>query len=251
MSGIVRANNTGQSGVVSNIETIDSDDYVDVSIDTAHIGNDQVTAAKIFDLARGSVLVGNASAATAELTIGTDNYVLTSDGSDIAWEAASTASHGASSHTDITRTIFIQPGPAGLGPFLNNRYTVMTMEDNVTDTIATTFYVPADFVSFGSVKAVLTTNAASGNMYWDIDANWAAHGESRETGSETGTRGTTTFSGAKLFHVIEPSDAMALSGLAAGDYVGLTLTRDAGHANDTVNDAVSFHGLLFTYTANQ
>ena len=88
-------------------------------------------------------------------------------------------------------------------------------------------------------------------MYWDIDANWAAHGESRETGSETGTRGTTTFSGAKLFHVIEPSDAMALSGLAAGDYVGLTLTRDAGHANDTVNDAVSFHGLLFTYTANQ
>ena len=166
-------------------------------------------------------------------------------------QAAGVAAHGASSHTDITRTIFIQPGPAGLGPFLNNRYTVMTMEDNVTDTIATTFYVPADFVSFGSVKAVLTTNAASGNMYWDIDANWAAHGESRETGSETGTRGTTTFSGAKLFHVIEPSDAMALSGLAAGDYVGLTLTRDAGHANDTVNDAVSFHGLLFTYTANQ
>jgi hypothetical protein len=129
MSGIVRANNSGQSGAVSNIETIDSDDYVDASIDnahladdavdsdelaagsvdnahladdavdsdelaagavdTAHIGANQVTAAKIFDLARGSVLVGNASAATAELTIGSNTYVLASDGTDIAWTAAS------------------------------------------------------------------------------------------------------------------------------------------------------------------
>ena len=128
MSGIVRANNAGQSGAVSNIETIDSDDYVDGSIDnahiaddaidsehyaagsidnahladdavdsdelaagavdTAHIGANQVTAAKIFDLARGSVLVGNASAATAELTIGSNTYVLASDGTDIAWTAA-------------------------------------------------------------------------------------------------------------------------------------------------------------------
>jgi hypothetical protein len=251
MSGIVRANNTGQSGAVSNIETIDSDDYVDASIDAAHIAANQVTAAKIFDLARGSVLVGNASAATAELTIGSNTYVLTSDGTDIAWAAASTASHGASSHTDITRTIFIQPGPAGLGPYVDNRYNQMTMEDSVTDTIGTTFYVPADFASFGSIKAVLTTGVSSGNMYWKMDANWAAVGESRETNSETGTIGTTTFSGTKLFHVIEPSDAMGMSGLAAGDYVGVTCSRQAGHANDTVNSQVDFMGLLFTYTANQ
>ena len=166
-------------------------------------------------------------------------------------QAAGVAAHGASSHTDITRTIFIQPGPAGLGPYVNNRYTQMTMEDNVTDTIGTTFYVPADFASFGSIKAVLTTGVSSGNMYWKMDANWAAVGESRETNSETGTIGTTTFSGTKLFHVIEPNDAMAMSGLAAGDYVGITCSRQAAHANDTVNAAVDFMGLLFTYTANQ
>tara|TARA_R110002110_G_scaffold235517_1_gene451564 strand:- start:303 stop:1208 length:906 start_codon:yes stop_codon:yes gene_type:complete len=52
MSGIVRANNSGQSGAVSNIETIDSDDYVDASIDNAHLADDAVDSD---ELAAGSV----------------------------------------------------------------------------------------------------------------------------------------------------------------------------------------------------
>ena len=80
-------------------DAIDSEHYTDGSIDTAHLATDgsidtahiadnQVTAAKIFDLARGSILYGNASAATAELTKGSANTVLTSDGTDISWAAA-------------------------------------------------------------------------------------------------------------------------------------------------------------------
>jgi hypothetical protein len=42
MSGIIRANNTGQSGIVTNTETIDSDDYVDGSIDNAHIADNAI-----------------------------------------------------------------------------------------------------------------------------------------------------------------------------------------------------------------
>jgi len=70
-------------------DAIDSEHYTDGSIDTAHIADNNVTAAKIFDLARGSILYGNASAATAELTKGSANTVLTSDGTDISWAAAS------------------------------------------------------------------------------------------------------------------------------------------------------------------
>ena len=70
-------------------DAVDSDELAAGAVDTAHIGDNQVTAAKIFDLARGSVIIGNASAATAELTIGSNTYVLTSDGTDIAWTAAS------------------------------------------------------------------------------------------------------------------------------------------------------------------
>jgi hypothetical protein len=69
-------------------DAVDSDELAAGAVDTAHIGDNQVTAAKIFDLARGSVIIGNASAATAELTIGSNTYVLASDGTDIAWTAA-------------------------------------------------------------------------------------------------------------------------------------------------------------------
>jgi hypothetical protein len=70
-------------------DAVDSDEIAAGAIDTAHIADNQVTVAKIEDIARGSVIVGNASAATAELTIGSNTYVLTSDGTDIAWAAAS------------------------------------------------------------------------------------------------------------------------------------------------------------------
>jgi hypothetical protein len=68
-------------------DAVDSDEIAAGAIDTAHIADNQVTLAKIADIARGSVIVGNASAATAELTIGSNTYVLTSDGTDIAWAA--------------------------------------------------------------------------------------------------------------------------------------------------------------------
>ncbi len=42
-------------------------------------------------LTRGSMIIGNASGDPAELTKGSANYVLTSDGTDIAWAASSAA----------------------------------------------------------------------------------------------------------------------------------------------------------------
>jgi len=69
-------------------DAIDSEHYADTSIDTAHIADNQVTPDKLSDIARGSLIIGNASAATAELTKGGANEVLTSDGTDIAWAAA-------------------------------------------------------------------------------------------------------------------------------------------------------------------
>ena len=70
--------------------SVDSDQYVDGSIDTAHIADDQVTLAKMAGLARGKVIVGDASGNPAALAIGTSGYVLKSDGTDIAWAADAT-----------------------------------------------------------------------------------------------------------------------------------------------------------------
>ena len=80
-------------------DAIDSEHYTDGSIDTAHIADDQVTLAKMAGLARGKIIYGDASGNPAALAVGSNNYVLTSDGTDISWAAA--ASSGISTGKSI------------------------------------------------------------------------------------------------------------------------------------------------------
>ena len=69
-------------------DAIDSEHYTDGSIDTAHIADDQVTLAKMAGLARGKIIYGDASGNPAALAVGSANYVLTSDGTDISWASS-------------------------------------------------------------------------------------------------------------------------------------------------------------------
>ena len=58
------------------------------TIETADIQDNAVTLAKMAGLARGKIIYGDASGDPAALTVGSANYVLTSDGTDFAWAAA-------------------------------------------------------------------------------------------------------------------------------------------------------------------
>jgi hypothetical protein len=70
------------------VNSIDSDQYVDGSIDTAHMANDQVTLAKMAGLVRGKIIIGDASGDPAALTVGSSGQALVSDGTDISWGSA-------------------------------------------------------------------------------------------------------------------------------------------------------------------
>jgi uncharacterized protein YqkB len=72
--------------------SIDSDYYVDGSIDTAHIADNQITLAKMAGIARGKIIYGDASGDPAVLAPGTNAQVLTSDGTDISWVDISVSS---------------------------------------------------------------------------------------------------------------------------------------------------------------
>ena len=61
----------------------------DGGIATAEIADNQVTLAKMAGLARGKIIYGDASGDPAALAVGNANEVLTSDGTDISWAAAS------------------------------------------------------------------------------------------------------------------------------------------------------------------
>lgn len=106
MSGIVRANNAGQSGIASNAETIDSDDYVDGSIDTAHIANDQVTGAKLNpSLVLGDIIYADGTDSITRLAKGAAATVLTMGGSNApTWAAA------AGGALDSALTSFVSDG---------------------------------------------------------------------------------------------------------------------------------------------
>ena len=72
-------------------ESIDSDAFVDGSVDTAHVADNQITLAKLSDGTQGGVLYYGASGAPTELAAGTDGYVLATNGGSAnpAWEQVS------------------------------------------------------------------------------------------------------------------------------------------------------------------
>jgi len=66
---------------------VTGDQIADDAVTTRKILDDNVTLAKMAGLARGSVIVGDASGDPSALALGTSTYLLTSDGSDAAWAA--------------------------------------------------------------------------------------------------------------------------------------------------------------------
>jgi len=101
---------------IATANSVDSDAYVDASIDNAHLADNAVDTAEIADnavtlakmdgLARGTLIYGDASGDPAALAAGAANEVLTHDGTDFDWAAASggAALTGSTDNTVVTVT---------------------------------------------------------------------------------------------------------------------------------------------------
>ena len=68
--------------------TVTSVKIADDAVTTAKILDNNVTLAKMAGLARGKIIVGDASGDPSALTVGAADQVLTSDGTDASWVAA-------------------------------------------------------------------------------------------------------------------------------------------------------------------
>ena len=83
MSGIIGKNATRGSGPIGTVtfgisdDSIDSDHYVDGSIDTAHIGDDQVTYAKVQNVSADERILGRVSGADGAIEELTKAQILT------------------------------------------------------------------------------------------------------------------------------------------------------------------------------
>ena len=80
-----------KDGKIATANSIDSDAYVDGSIDTAHIADDQITLAKMASGTDGNIISYDASGNPVAIATGSDGQVLTSTGagSPPAFEAVS------------------------------------------------------------------------------------------------------------------------------------------------------------------
>jgi len=224
-------------------DAIDSEHYTDGSIDTAHLAADavdgtkiadnaidsehytdnSVDAAHLFDLARGSLLIGNGSAATAELTVGSDNYVLTVDSSgDIGWEAA--ASGGIS--TTLTDGNILVGNGSNVATSVNPSGDVDIATDG-TFSIASGVVVNADVNSSAAIdvsKTALTagTNISLSTNTLNVDDAFLVN-DANDT-----TSGTITAAGFTATGNVQVSSAPAdeaVSGIVASFTAGEALSR--------------------------
>lgn len=163
--------------------------------------------------------------------------------------------HGAAQHTDVTRELFI-PVLSGwvyagsLGQ-KNNMGVVSGGANSEEPRVYCGFRVPDDFVSFTSLKLVWVSAAASGNMYWSMDIDYAADGEAVETHSEDSGGGVTPTGGANIINVQTPTTPLVMADLAKGDYVGIKCWRAGSDGGDTLDTTTYFLGFLLTYVAEQ
>ena len=95
---------------------------VNGSIVEADMADNAVTLAKMASLARGSIIVGDSAGDPSALSIGSNTYVLTSDGTDISWAAASGGVDGISSSADATAMTIDSNENVGIGTTSPNHY---------------------------------------------------------------------------------------------------------------------------------
>lgn len=119
------------------------------------------------------------------------------------------------------------------------------MPDALSSTAYGNFYLPADFVSDLTIKAVGSPNAA-GDAYLRLAAYHQAANEAAIT-THSDLTGYTAITLVKWrWH---EAQTLTPTNVTAGDYFQITLERDATDPLDTISDNVFISGWLITYTS--
>ncbi len=163
--------------------------------------------------------------------------------------------HGRADHTDRTRYKFYPfyndvDANASLGLF--NSHSFVNMPDGVLTEVPVEFRVPDDFVTFLQMKLVWSATRAPGaaNMRWRLTAGYGHFNESFQNHIDAPAYGVSAWGGSEWMHEQLSPNALAMAGLALGDYIGVKVWRDGGHGDDTIGATVKAWGTLLIYTAD-
>ena len=179
----------------------------------------------------------------------------TADGS-VVWDSDDdliTVGDGSSRKTFYPgdpRTLFAVPTlVTGTGASIAavQSWVVANIGDAAADgTAYMTFLVPPSFTTLVSASIICLTDGGSANLRYSVAADFAAATEDLDTHSDS-IAATTLALTDDIIAAIDVS--AALTGLAAGDYVGMAFTRVGSDALDTlVGQTFYVLGLRLTWT---
>ena len=119
-------------------------------------------------------------------------------------------------------------------------YAAVRLTDGVDVLVRMTIRAPYSIVSVGTAVA-LVIPAGTGNLRRSVATNFSTCAEDYQTHTDSIAAGEEAVTTDEI-ECLDISDA--LTGLAAGDFVGVEFTRHGSHANDTVNADCYFLGIL-------
>jgi hypothetical protein len=122
------------------------------------------------------------------------------------------------------------------------------LPDAVVSTVSGSFYVPADYVSGGTIKAIGSTTFGAGpyDAYLDIKVYYSAVGETHNAHNNTQAYAAVSVSETRSVLLTIIPDA-----LAQGDVGFISMSRDATHGSDTLDGGILvITGFLLEYTAD-
>ena len=144
------------------------------TVETADIQDNAVTLAKMAGLARGKIIYGDSSGDPAALAVGTNGYVLTSDGTDISWTEVSASSLAADnlSAGDAAVTLTTSSGNITIDAAANNTNIIFKGTDGGSDITMLTLDGSAAGAATFNDKIVATELDISGDV--DVDGTLEA-----------------------------------------------------------------------------
>ena len=187
------------------------------TVATAMIADNAVSLAKMAGLARGSIIYGDASGDPAALSVGSNTYVLTSDGTDVAWAAASGGGSGDVEAGSTFTTAGVIMACSGLDKTIDEPNALLTTNGQgmtVSAALATPFQVDSG-ARDGNSTFKFTTGSGSGTNNQAsilVIAQTSANANLYLGDTDSSTRGGLKYknNGDSLVLVAAGADVMAL-----------------------------------------
>ena len=116
----------------------------------------------------------------------------------------------------------------------------------------TSFMHIVPFIGFeiSRMYFVWSTSVTSGNLYWRVDIGEGGEGDAnnaRTTGGTLIATATTSTANDLNYTNIHNATGVSLLTLRRGNKWGIRFTRRAADAEDTLNAAINFHGIVIEY----